>query len=105
MALRKGAKIDRGYATVTDDCDNYREISEVMTEMGWAMNHSSARNYVLRAMRKFARAFAEHADVPLSQDAENEMALSPSFQTMVGELLSNIEINRREEKARDEVRP
>ncbi|NDD31357.1 MAG: hypothetical protein EB084_24160, partial [Proteobacteria bacterium] len=54
MALKKGTKIERGYATVDSDGVNYREISEVMTEMGWPMNHSSARNYVLRAMRKFA---------------------------------------------------
>ena len=46
----------KGHATVTeDDGVNYREIAEIMTEMGFKMQHSSAHNYVLRVMRKFAK--------------------------------------------------
>ena len=60
MALKKGTTVDRGYATVaTDEGVNYREIADTMTELGFPMNHSSARNYVLRVMRKFVDAFAD----------------------------------------------
>ena len=59
MALRRGSKVNRGYATVIEsEGVNYREIADTMTELGFTMNHSSARNYVLRVMRKFAAAMA-----------------------------------------------
>jgi hypothetical protein len=55
MSMPKGMKIARGYATVVDDGGmNYRSIAERMTEAGHPMNHASARNYVLRALQKFA---------------------------------------------------
>lgn len=95
MALRRGSKIDRGYATITeDDGVNYREISEVMTEMGWEMNHSSARNYVLRAMKKFAEAYEEHAGVE-SPGGPAELAKSPEFQSFMSEILQRLEAERR----------
>lgn len=95
MALRKGSKVDRGYATITeDDGVNYREISEVMTELGWPMNHSSARNYVLRGMRKFATAFADHLDV-LPPGGDDELAKSPHFQSFISEVLQHLEAERR----------
>lgn len=83
----------RGYATVTgDDGVNYREISELVTEMGWPMNHSSARNYVLRAMAKFAAAYADHlGGVP---DVES-LSRSPSFQSFVSDVLHRLEAERR----------
>ena len=96
MALKKGTKIERGYATVDSDGVNYREISEVMTEMGWPMNHSSARNYVLRAMRKFAVGLSAAEGVELGARELEELATSPAFQSLVGDLLSQVEVSRRE---------
>ncbi len=93
MALRKGSKVDRGYATITDDDGvEYREISEVMTEMGWPMNHSSARNYVLRGMKKFAQAYKDHMGVAVSVE---EVAKSPGFQSFVSEVLQRLEAERK----------
>jgi len=95
MALKKGSKIERGYATIAeDDGVNYREISEVMTEMGWTMNHSSARNYVLRAMRKFADAYQTHAGVQARQGTE-ELAKSPGFQSFMSDVLWRLESERK----------
>lgn len=95
MALRKGSKVDRGYATITEeDGVNYREISEIMTEMGWSMNHSSARNYVLRGMKKFAEAFTEHVGVKHPGGWE-ELAKSPEFQSFVSDVLHRIEAERK----------
>lgn len=98
MALHKGMKIDRGYATVDADGVNYREISETLTDIGFPMNHSSARNYVLRAMRKFAVGFASHLDRKLTSEEVDTIALSPEFQSAIGDILSRVEISRREEK-------
>ena len=62
----------RKYVTISDDdeAEGYRSISTIMTAEGHKMNHSSARNYVLRAMKKFAYAIAKN----------------PMFQKTIGEL-------------------
>ena len=97
MALKKGSTIDRGYATVAiDEGVNYREIADTMTELGFPMNHSSARNYVLRVMRKFAARFASEYDIPLNEQRVDEVAKSPTFQHGVADLLHTVEVERRE---------
>lgn len=97
MALKKGTKVDRGYATVaTDEGDNYRDIAEVMTNMGYPMNHSSARNYVLRVMRQFVSAYSENMGLDLSDTQIDEVAKSPQFQLTLAEKLQVLEHMRRE---------
>jgi hypothetical protein len=96
MALRRGMRVDRGYATVADDeGDNYREIADMMTEMGFNMNHSSARNYVLRVMRKFVSALAKEYQFDLSEQRIDEIAKSPNFQHGIADLLHVVEAQRR----------
>jgi transposase len=99
MALRKGMRVDRGYATVADDeGDNYREIADMMTEMGFSMNHSSARNYVLRVMRKFAHALTEEWQLNFDDQRIDEIAKSPQFQHGIADLLHVVEAQRRARK-------
>lgn len=96
MALKKGSTIDRGYATVAgDEGVNYREIADTMTELGFSMNHSSARNYVLRVMRKFVSAFANEYDLSVDEKRVDEIAKSPGFQYGVADLLHTVETERR----------
>lgn len=96
MALKKGSTVDRGYATVaTDEGVNYREIADTMTELGFPMNHSSVRNYVLRVMRKFVQEFADEYDIDLNETRINEIAKSPGFQHGVADLLHVAEVERR----------
>ncbi len=96
MALKRGSTIDRGYATVAgDEGVNYREIADTMTELGFPMNHSSARNYVLRVMRKFVGAFASEYDLPIDESKVEEIAKSPGFQYGVADLLHAVETERR----------
>jgi len=96
MALKQGSRVDRGYATVAeDDGVNYREIAEVMTELGFTMNHSSARNYVLRVMRKLVAAVGEAWGQELDEKRIDEIAKDPGFQHAMSELLHVIEARRR----------
>ena len=96
MALRRGMRVDRGYATVAEDEGvNYREIADTMTELGFEMNHSSARNYVLRVMRKFAKAFTKDMKMDLDDVRINEIAKDPNFQHGVADLLHVVEAQRR----------
>lgn len=74
------------YAT-TDDGVNYRDIASTMSILGFKMNHSSARNHVLRIMRKFAEAYAAHWGVGVGDDDIDDIIRTPHFQSGVGELL------------------
>lgn len=79
-----------GYATVTlDEGINYREIAEAMTHNGFKMNHSSARNYVLRVMKKFVVAITSQWDIIVPEHKMNQIAKSPQFQQVVCSLLQS----------------
>ena len=95
MTLRKGSKISRGYATILDEEGvNYRDIADTMTEMGYPMNHSSARNYVLRIMKKFATAIASEYNISVDHRME-DVIKSPGFQHGIADLLHEVEFKRR----------
>lgn len=97
MVLMKGAKFSNGYATVIeDDGINYREISDIMTDIGFRMNHSSARNYVLRIMQKFVLAFNKEWNLELSVSEIERISRSPQFQSAIADLLHNLESTRKE---------
>lgn len=97
MSLKRGSKVDRGYATVADEEGiNYREIADTMTELGFEMNHSSARNHMLRVMRKFVVAFTERWDIDLPDEKITEIAKSPGFQHGIADLLHVVEVERRD---------
>lgn len=95
--LKKGTKFSKGYATVIEDSGiNYREIADIMTELGFSMNHSSARNYVLRVMSKFVEAFDRRLNLDLSGERLKLLASSPQFQSAIADLLHSIEITRKD---------
>ena len=99
MALKKGTQVSRGYATVAeDDGVNYRDIADTLTEIGYPMNHSSVRNYVLRIMRRFVAALAEEWDIDLAEGQIDEIAKSPQFQQGISDVLHIIEGERRLEE-------
>jgi hypothetical protein len=88
----------RGHATVTEDEGvNYREIAETMTELGFSMNHSSARNHVLRIMRKFAETFTSELGIETNEKKLMAMARSPEFQAAVANFLHIVEAQRRDD--------
>lgn len=95
MTMKKGSKFDGGYATIDENGVNYRDIAETMTEMGYKMNHSSARNYVLRVMRKFVDAIAERQGTHLSQIDADKVSRSPLFQSGINDLLQDLEAYRK----------
>ena len=80
------------YATVApEEGVNYREIADMMTEIGFKMNHSSARNYVLRVMRKFADAIIEGWDLEVPEQRLDKIVKSPQFQQAICGVLQAIE--------------
>jgi hypothetical protein len=89
MSMPKGFKASNGYATVSDFGGlGYREIAETMTEMGYPMKHSAARNYFLEAMRKLAAPIASFYG--LADTDVDRIAADPRFQEAIASLLEEI---------------
>lgn len=87
----KKEKSQSVYATVTlEEGVNYREIADMMTEIGFKMNHSSARNYVLRVMRKFADAIIENWSLDVTEDKVDRISKSPQFQNAICDILKTM---------------
>lgn len=88
---QKVEKEKKTYATVfEDDGADYRMISQAMSEVGWKMNHTSARNHVLRVMNKFAAAFAEKFGIEPTEEKLAEIARDARFQSAISDMLQTV---------------
>ena len=88
MPMPKGYKSSFGYATVAgdDNCLTYRKIAEEMSRDGDKINHSTARNIFLRAMRKIA----SHVTTEYPECDSDQIAEDPRFQSAIQELAGEI---------------
>jgi hypothetical protein len=92
MSMPKGFKADNGYATVGErGGKGYREIAEIMTDDGFPMKHSAARNYFLSGMRKLAGPICEMHGLP--KDEVDRIALDPRFQESIADIIEEIGIS------------
>ena len=90
MPMPKGHKKDNGYSTVQDHGGmGYREIAEIMTESGDKMNHSTARNIFLKAVKKVAKDTCDVAGIPLSDSEIEKIAADPRFQSGLIEIIND----------------
>lgn len=86
--MPNGKKFKNGYATVGSDGMKYREIAEVMTAEGDKMNHSTARNIFLSAMRKICEPI--HEEISRSADVDMEdIYRNPDFQDGLTQIITD----------------
>lgn len=79
---------DKKYATVfADEGVDYRKIADIMQKKGYKMNHSSARNYVLRIMKKILKELSHNWKINLSEKQANRISKSSNFQEGVFDIL------------------
>ncbi len=90
MSMPKGYKMSNGYATVKDGMD-YRAISDIMTSNGYKMNHATARNVLLSAMRTIAHEVLQSAGEDPSLEKADSVARSPGFQSGVADMMSDLD--------------
>jgi hypothetical protein len=84
-------KNERGHASVFDDDGaDYRFISKMMSDAGWKMNHTSARNYILKIMSKFAEAYSAKVGKKLTPAQLSWVSRDPNFQSVVSELIQTL---------------
>lgn len=92
MSMPKGHKAEKGYATVTDfpGALDYRAIAEKMSDDGDQMNHSTARNVFLRAMKKLAQSMHELYDLSIDENNLVRTAKDPEFQQGIYEAMIDL---------------
>ena len=92
MSMPKGHKSDHGYATVSGDFGglDYRKIAETMTEQGYKMNHATARNVFLRAMKKLAEPLHAMYGKDASDETITRVSKDPRFQESMFEIVGDI---------------
>ena len=96
MPMPKGYKSAHGYATnkAFAGGDDYRTIANVMTKKGYKMNHATARNVFLSALKKIAKPIHQIQDLSTSEDILHRTARDPRFQAGVAEILNSISFGR-----------
>jgi urease gamma subunit len=94
MPMPKGFKSENGYATTKklSGGEDYRTIAEKMTKSGYKMNHATARNVFLNALRKLARPVHQINDLPTAEENLQHTAKDPRFQAGVAEILNSINV-------------
>ena len=97
MPMPKGFKSENGYATTKSFAggEDYRTIANKMTKQGYKMNHATARNVFLSALRKLAKPVHQMNDMPVNEDMLQKTAKDPRFQAGVAEILGSINRNVR----------
>ena len=92
MPMPKGFRAQNGYATTKtfDGGEDYRSIASKMTKSGYKMNHATARNVFLSALRKIARPVHKMNGVSTAEDSLQKTAKDPRFQAGVAEILFSI---------------
>jgi hypothetical protein len=97
MPMPKGYKAEHGYATNKQFSggEDYRSIAIKMTEQGHKMNHATARNVFLSALRKIAKPVHKINELSTSEECLQKTAKDPRFQSGVAEILSSINTGRR----------
>lgn len=98
MSMPKGHKAEKGYATVTDfpGALDYRAIAERMSDDGDQMNHSTARNVFLRAMKKLALTMHELYDLSVDESDLARTARDPEFQQGIYEAMVDMQDDRKD---------
>ena len=91
MTMPKGHKSPHGYASIKSipGAMDYRSIAEKMTDSGDKMNHATARNVFLSAMRKIAEPILELYDMPTNSEAVMRTAKDPRFQESIVDILND----------------
>tara|TARA_B100000900_G_scaffold399907_1_gene402975 strand:+ start:676 stop:975 length:300 start_codon:yes stop_codon:yes gene_type:complete len=84
MSMPKGFKSENGYATSKMlGGKTYHEISDIMVESGFKMNHSTARNVFVSSLQKIAAEVTGLYDLSLNKKELKKIAIDPRFQEVV----------------------
>jgi len=88
MSMPKGFKSDNGYATSKSlGGATYHEISKIMNDRGFKMNHSTARNVFVQSLMKIAVEVTGLFNMSLDEKQIKKIAIDPRFQSAAIEFM------------------
>lgn len=80
------ANTPKTYVVLEDGID-FRTIAKVMTKGGYPMNHATARNVWIMAMRNFITELADEVGIDITEDTIDNMLLDQELHSSLGEVL------------------
>ena len=90
MAMPKGFKSKNGYATTTElGGKSYQQIADIMTDRGFKMNHSTARNLCVDGLKKIVEKVTKQQGLVLSDKEIKRIAKDPRFQSGLCDILKD----------------
>ena len=92
MPMPKGFKSENAYSTKKSlGGKSYQEISNIMSEKGYKMNHSTARNVFVSSLEKIARDVVGLYNLPTDDKSINRISKDPRFQDAIVNFMREIE--------------
>jgi hypothetical protein len=90
MTMPKGFKSKNGYATTTElGGKSYQQIANIMTERGYVMNHSTARNLCVNGLKKIVAKVIEQQGITMTDANIKRVAKDPRFQSGLCDILKD----------------
>ena len=82
----------KSYATIGREFDgmDFRNMSQIMCDRGYKMNHATARNVLIHAMEKIASEYNKTMQTKLNKGQIRKLAKNPYFQSGVGAIIQDI---------------
>lgn len=77
---------DKKYVTLAEGTD-FRKIATIMTEAGYQMNHATARNVLMTAMKKVIKSMSNSVGHELNEESLNRLLQSPGVHKAFGDIL------------------
>jgi len=79
-------KKEKKYVTVQEGTD-FRTIAKIMTEKGYKMNHATARNVLISAIKKLLTHSAEEVGTKLSTEQMNALVKDQGLHSALADVL------------------
>jgi hypothetical protein len=95
MSMPKGFKSENGYASSKMlGGKTYHQISKIMIDYGYKMNHSTVRNIFISSLKKIAFEITALYGLKLSEQEIKKIAIDPRFQDAVRQFMSETNYER-----------
>lgn len=93
MTMPKGFKVENGYATNVElGGKSYQQIANSMTDRGFKMNHSTARNIHVNGLVKIVKSVTALHGLQLSEKDIIKIAKDPRFQIGICDIIKDIDV-------------
>ena len=90
MSMPKGFKSKNGYGNTKElGGATYHEVADRMNELGYKMNHSTARNVYVNALIKIAKHVSDLYQLDSDNKKLKKIAIDPDFQIAVSDFMKN----------------